>query len=62
MSKIMKIGFAQKRKQLHNNLSAGLHITNQQAKEYLQKSKIDPSKRAQELDLQEWALLASLIN
>ncbi len=51
---IMKIGFSQKRKQLHNNLTTGLHISKEQAQKLLAKSRIDPTRRAQTLDLKEW--------
>lgn len=52
--KILKIGFSQKRKQLHNNLAFGLHLKKDQAKELLQNLNIDPERRAQTLSLEEW--------
>ncbi|MDD3887947.1 MAG: 16S rRNA (adenine(1518)-N(6)/adenine(1519)-N(6))-dimethyltransferase RsmA [Patescibacteria group bacterium] len=53
--KILKIGFSQKRKQLHNNFSSSLHINKEEAKKLLQKAGIDPERRAQTLSLEEWA-------
>jgi len=52
--KVLKTGFSQKRKQLHNNFSSGLHISKEEAKELLQKSGINPERRAQTLSLEEW--------
>jgi 16S rRNA (adenine1518-N6/adenine1519-N6)-dimethyltransferase len=56
---LAKIGFSQKRKMMHNTLSAGLHWTGAQAEELLQSSGIDPTRRAQTLDLVEWRTLVS---
>jgi 16S rRNA (adenine1518-N6/adenine1519-N6)-dimethyltransferase len=57
---IIKAGFSSKRKQLHNALAGGLQITNEEAKNLLEKSGIDPARRAQTLSLSEWAKLAKL--
>lgn len=59
--KILKIGFSQKRKQLHNNFSSGLHISKEEAKELLKKVNIDPERRAQTLSLAEWERLYQTI-
>ncbi len=60
--KILKIGFSQKRKQLHNNFSSGLHISKEETKELLQKAGIDSERRAQTLSLEEWAKLYRILN
>ncbi len=56
--RVVKAGFSNKRKQLHNALAGGLHISNQKAKGLLKKSGIDPARRAQTLNLEEWAKIA----
>ena len=52
---VIKAGFSNKRKQLHNALAGGLHLSNEQAKDLLKKSSIDSARRAQTLNLEEWA-------
>ncbi|NTU75170.1 MAG: ribosomal RNA small subunit methyltransferase A [Anaerolineaceae bacterium] len=54
---LAKIGFSQKRKMLRNTIAAGLHWTGAQAEELLNAVGIDPSRRAQTLDLVEWKTL-----
>lgn len=55
---LAKIGFSARRKQLHNNLSAGLRMTTQEIQEMLGKVRISPSVRAQELSVEDWISLA----
>ncbi len=50
-------GFAQKRKTLRNTLSAGLHWSGDEAAALLQAAGIDPTRRAQTLELAEWRTL-----
>lgn len=50
-------GFSQKRKTLRNTLSAGLHWSGDQAAQLLTAAGIDPSRRAQTLELAEWRTL-----
>lgn len=50
-------GFAQKRKQLKNTLSAGLHLQPVMIEPALEAIGVAPTARAQELSLQEWAKL-----
>lgn len=57
LMKLVKVGFSSKRKQLHNNIQAGLNISAAEAKELLEKCHINPSTRAQELSLQQWESL-----
>lgn len=56
--KISKAGFSQKRKTLRNSLSAGLQISSSEAEEILEKSKIDPMRRAETLSIPEWEVLS----
>lgn len=56
--KIIKIGFAAKRKKLCNNLSAGLCLDKNKAGALLQKAGISLNARAQELKLSDWKKLA----
>jgi 16S rRNA (adenine1518-N6/adenine1519-N6)-dimethyltransferase len=52
-----KAGFSQKRKTLRNSLSAGLRLSTTQAGQLLEQSGIDPMRRAETLNLDEWGLL-----
>ena len=52
--KLIKAGFSQKRKTLRNALSGGLRIAPVEAEELLMSAGIDPRRRAETLDLQEW--------
>lgn len=52
--KLIKAGFSQKRKTLRNSLSSGLHIKPQAAETLLNKSNIDPMRRAETLSIAEW--------
>jgi len=52
--RLMKAGFAQRRKTLLNSLSAGLHIDKDQVKSICKSVEIDPSRRAQTLSLDDW--------
>lgn len=57
--RLIKAGFSQKRKTLRNSLSAGLGISPQAAAALLEKSAIDPMRRAETLSLPEWAALCA---
>ena len=52
--KLIKAGFAQKRKTLRNSLSAGLHISPQNAEALLTSAGIDFMRRAETLSIEEW--------
>jgi 16S rRNA (adenine1518-N6/adenine1519-N6)-dimethyltransferase len=60
--KIIRAGFSQPRKQLANNLSKGLalnpsnglKLSKEKIKEWLLKNKIEPSRRAETLNLEDW--------
>ena len=58
--KLIKIGFSSKRKKLINNLSSGLQIDKKESENILQKAKINPNARAQELSLEKWNKLVNL--
>jgi 16S rRNA (adenine1518-N6/adenine1519-N6)-dimethyltransferase len=52
--RVVKAGFAQRRKTLLNSLSSGLHLSRDQTIAVLQASSIDPQARAQSLSLAQW--------
>lgn len=52
--RLVKVGFSSKRKTLVNNLSAGLQISKPQVVEMLNKARLKPTSRAQELSLSQW--------
>lgn len=52
--RVVKAGFAQKRKTLLNNLSSGLQLDKSQIISLCQSANIDPNRRAQTLSLNEW--------
>ncbi|MDP3244156.1 MAG: 16S rRNA (adenine(1518)-N(6)/adenine(1519)-N(6))-dimethyltransferase RsmA [bacterium] len=54
---IVRIGFSSRRKQLQNNLAAGLRLPNEEVKQILAKAGFDPRVRAQDLGVEEWARL-----
>jgi 16S rRNA (adenine1518-N6/adenine1519-N6)-dimethyltransferase len=55
--RIVRAGFSQKRKQLLNTLSAGLHLPKPEAAAALNAAGIDPKRRAETLSLEEWGAL-----
>lgn len=60
--RLVKAGFAQRRKTLLNSLSAGLHLSREAAGQWLAASSIEPGRRAQTLSLDEWHKLYSHYN
>lgn len=60
--RIVKIGFAGRRKTLINNLSSGLHIDKKNAGAIISSIGLSDNVRAQELNIEEWARLALLIS
>ena len=56
--KIVKAGFAAKRRQIHNSLAATLVLDKDTVSKLLSDSKIDPMARAEDLTLDEWERLA----
>jgi 16S rRNA (adenine1518-N6/adenine1519-N6)-dimethyltransferase len=55
---VVKAGFSQKRKQLHNALRAGLGCSAAEIDQTLKSAHIDPKRRAETLTLEEWARIA----
>lgn len=60
--RIVKAGFGEKRKQLHNSLSGGLNLSSEFVKKILIKSHINNSRRAQTLTIPEWIELYNNLN
>jgi 16S rRNA (adenine1518-N6/adenine1519-N6)-dimethyltransferase len=58
--KLIKAGFAQKRKTLRNSLSSGLHIPPTEAADLLTSAGIDPQRRAETLSIAEWERLVGM--
>lgn len=59
--KLAKAGFSQKRKNLRNSISGGMHWPKEQAEAFLQAAGIDPRRRAETLSLEEWNTLAQAL-
>jgi len=55
--RVVRAGFSQKRKQLANTLSAGLHLPKADLVHRLATAGIDPTRRAETLTLAEWGVL-----
>jgi len=60
--KVVKAGFGQKRKQLHNSLAAGLPLNHEQIMQALNETGIDPKRRAETLTLEEWGRLTGVVD
>jgi 16S rRNA (adenine1518-N6/adenine1519-N6)-dimethyltransferase len=58
-TKLVKAGFSEKRKKLRSSLSGGLMAPKEQIDNLLEKSKISPNARAQELSINNWVELSS---
>lgn len=54
---VVRAGFSQKRKQLHNSLTAGLGLEKAAVQQWLVTAGIDPMRRAETLSLAEWGAL-----
>jgi len=59
--KLIKAGFGQKRKMLANALSAGLQVSKVEISADLERAGIDPRRRAETLELEEWVRLIYLL-
>lgn len=55
--RLAKAGFGQKRKTLRNSLSAGLSLSPARITELLHEAEIDPGRRAETLNIEEWRRL-----
>ncbi len=58
--RLIKAGFGQKRKTLRNALAAGLHLAPARVESMLLQAGIDPGRRAETLDLEEWSELCRI--
>lgn len=58
--RIVKAGFAAKRKKIAKSLSANLAISKEQTDEILEKCKISPDLRAQDLNIEEWLKISKV--
>jgi 16S rRNA (adenine1518-N6/adenine1519-N6)-dimethyltransferase len=58
---LAKFGFASKRKQLHNNLAAGLRLNSAIIKDIFQQISLDEKIRSQDLDIDQWLCLTRQI-
>jgi 16S rRNA (adenine1518-N6/adenine1519-N6)-dimethyltransferase len=59
--KLSKAGFSQKRKMLHNTLAAGLGWPKDKVDRLLEQARIDPQRRAQTLNMDEWRSLTEIV-
>ena len=55
--RVVRAGFTAARKQLANSLAQGLSLPKEEAAGILQQSGIDPKRRAETLELEEWAAI-----
>jgi 16S rRNA (adenine1518-N6/adenine1519-N6)-dimethyltransferase len=60
--KILRACFAGKRKQLHNTLTSNLKLPKEKVLEILSDLKIDPTIRPQQLTIEQWVELMSVIS
>jgi len=60
--RIVKAGFSQRRKTILNSLSAGLHLKREEALDLLEKARVSPTARAQNLELSQWYALYNAIS
>jgi 16S rRNA (adenine1518-N6/adenine1519-N6)-dimethyltransferase len=56
--RVVRAGFGQKRKTLRNSLSAGLGLAPASVEAALERAGVDPRRRAETLNLEEWAEVA----
>lgn len=61
MFQLMRMGFAARRKQLKNNLAAGLKIEKEKVVDIFKVAGLDEKARAQELSLEDWQKLAESV-
>jgi 16S rRNA (adenine1518-N6/adenine1519-N6)-dimethyltransferase len=58
--RVVKAGFSQPRKQLRNTLAAGLGLNKAQVEAILMQSGIEPGRRAETINVEEWKELAKI--
>jgi len=59
--RVVKAGFGERRKQLHNSLANGLHLSLSETKQILEDCGIESTRRAQTLTIPEWLKLYQAI-
>jgi 16S rRNA (adenine1518-N6/adenine1519-N6)-dimethyltransferase len=59
--RVVHAGFSERRKQLHNSLTHGLHYKNEIVRDWLAAASIDASRRAETLSIEEWLRLWNII-
>ncbi len=59
--RVARAGFSQKRKQLLNTISAGLHLAKPNVADLLERAGIDPKRRAETLSIAEWGQLCRVL-
>ena len=59
--RVVQAGFSERRKQLHNSLTHGLHYKNDIVRGWLASASIDASRRAETLSIDEWLRLWKVI-
>lgn len=60
--RIVKIGFSQKRRQIHHPLASGLHLSKGEISDILKEANISSVLRAEDLRLEDWVNLYRVIN
>jgi 16S rRNA (adenine1518-N6/adenine1519-N6)-dimethyltransferase len=58
--RVVQAGFSERRKQLHNSLTHGLHVKNETVRAWLEQAQIESSRRAETLSIEEWLRLSAL--
>lgn len=58
---VVRAGFSAPRKQLRNALALGLKVSSQEATDIIQRAEISPQRRAETLDLGEWARICEVV-
>ncbi|WP_216368869.1 16S rRNA (adenine(1518)-N(6)/adenine(1519)-N(6))-dimethyltransferase RsmA [Dictyobacter arantiisoli] len=59
--RVVKAGFTERRKQVHNSLTHGLHYKNELVRAWLEEAGIVPSRRAETISIEEWINLWRVI-
>ncbi len=58
---LVRAGFSAKRKMLINNLSSGFHIPKAELWEWMKKAGLEPTQRAQELEVEDWIRMYNIL-
>jgi 16S rRNA (adenine1518-N6/adenine1519-N6)-dimethyltransferase len=60
--RLVRIGFSARRKQLHNNLSSGFHLSRTEATDVLTRADLRTDIRAQDLSIEQWMKLLAVLS